>query len=148
MKNELDKILLGDNSFIGVDHLSQERAREKGERLNTARIIDTIDAALENGATGLVCATHPTMYSVLEEMNRQEYDRKFGYYLIFPYTQGYVQAATEKGIMGLVSDIFSKLGWMGATKSFIKGTTSKKPMGSGQTVSVRLIHASTPISSP
>ncbi|MGI0083968.1 MAG: hypothetical protein ACREBQ_02695 [Nitrososphaerales archaeon] len=65
MRSDIDRILLGDNPFIGVDHLSQERSRERANQFGPEKIARVIDSALTAGAQGLVCSAHPNMTGAL-----------------------------------------------------------------------------------
>ena len=115
---ELDRYLLGDNPFTGVNHLSLERARETSSRLNTMKILEVVESALDSGAGGLLFSTHPIIYSVLRRMKEQSDDRTFGVYPLLPYAQSYVRKATEKGMMGLAKEILSELSWKSKAKAF------------------------------
>ncbi|MHB1907781.1 MAG: hypothetical protein ACYCQJ_02780 [Nitrososphaerales archaeon] len=128
MRSSIDRILVGDNPFIGVDHLSQERSREKGNRSNSARIPRVIDTALEAGAQGLVCSAHPIMKDALADMRKMEYQKHFGVYLIVPDAQSYVRLASEKGMLGLVTDIFGKQTLKGKTRTLLRGSFSALTM--------------------
>jgi hypothetical protein len=123
-KTEIDKILLGDNPFIGVDHLSQERSRERGNQFNPEKIAEIIDSALLSGAQGLVCSAHPNMKRSLDFMRKENYSRSFGVYLIVPDAQSYVRLASEKGMVGLFNETFGKLSLKGKAKAVVGGGLS------------------------
>jgi len=54
----MDRVLLGDNQFFGVDHLSYERARQKEIRFkDTKDIINVLDAAHDVGIRTYMCTT-------------------------------------------------------------------------------------------
>ncbi len=118
---EVDRLLLGDNPLIGVDHLSQERARERLGRLNTGRIVEVIETAFANGAQGFLFSTHPTIYDALKQMKQCGNDTAFGIYPLLPYAQTYVRIATEKGMLGLAQEILSKLTWKAKAKMITAG---------------------------
>jgi hypothetical protein len=117
----LDRYLLGDNPFIGVDHLSHERARQNQNRLNTAKIIKVIDTAMASGAEGLLITTHPVMYDVLDEMKARSNNPAFGLYALLPYAYEYARMATEKGIVGLASEVLSELSLKSKMKALAAG---------------------------
>jgi hypothetical protein len=121
---EIERYLLGDNPFIGVDHLSQERARERLNRLSVKRIVDVIDAAFESGAQGLLFSTHPIIYDALKLMKARSHPTVFGLYPLLPYAQEYVQIATERGVVGLVQEVLSKLTWKGKAEALVGGGLS------------------------
>ena len=120
---EIDKILLGDNPLIGVDHLSQERARERLERLDNSKVVGVIDAALANGAQGFLFSTHPTIYAALSKIRERKTKTSLNLYPLLPYAQTYVRIATEKGALGLAQDVLSKLSWKGKTRAIAAGLT-------------------------
>jgi hypothetical protein len=118
---EIDRFLLGDNPFIGVDHLSQEKARQTQMQMNLNKIKTVIDTSLDNGAQGITFSTSPLMYQVLKELKSQGYDRNFGVYPLIPDAYGYVRTAAEKGVLGLMTSITDKLSWSGKTKILVGG---------------------------
>ena len=55
-------ILLGDNPFFGIDHLSQERMRQKVNHSNNFnKIIQVIEFVNQLGVNGFVVSTHPQL---------------------------------------------------------------------------------------
>ncbi len=121
---DIDKLVLGDNPFIGVDHLSRERSREKLHRLNTKDVVEVIDTALANGAQGLSFSTHPIMYDALRQMRAASYKGEFGVYPLIPYAHEYIRVANERGLVGLTTHILSNLTWTGKAKTLIGGGLS------------------------
>jgi len=120
----IDRILLGDNPFIGVDHLSQERSRSKGLGFDTRRIAKVIDTALASGADGLLCSAHPIMRSTLSQMRERNYFEKFEVHIIVPDAQGYVRMASEKGVIGFLTDTLGGLSWRKKANVIIEGGLS------------------------
>jgi len=121
---EIDRYLLGDNPFIGVDHLSQERARERLKWIDTDRIVEVIDTAFASGAQGLLFSTHPIMYDALKRIKARSDSPAFGLYPLLPYAQSYVRTATEKGIIGLAQEVLSRLSWRARAKALAGGALS------------------------
>lgn len=119
MISDVDRILIGDNPFIGVDHLSQERSREKKIICDSVEIGRIIDCALSSGAEGVVCSAHPNMKDALGFLKKQEYAKEFGVYLIVPDVQSYVRLASERGMLGLINETFGKLSLTGKAKAAI-----------------------------
>ena len=124
MNPGIDKLLLGDNPFIGVDHLSQARLRERKAKLDSEKIARVVDSALTAGAQGLVCSAHPMMREVLNYMREEDYSKDFGIYLIVPDAQSYVRLASEKGMLGLLNETFGKLTLKGKAKAAVSGGVS------------------------
>lgn len=111
-------LLIGDNSFIGVSHLSQERARERTERLDVKSIVEIIETAVSCGATGYTFSTHPVNLQILSALQDSgKIESTFGLYPVLPYAQGYVRLANEKGMRGLVDETLSRLSLLDRTKA-------------------------------
>ncbi len=65
----LDLLLLGDNQFFGINHMSEEKARAQAIRFqDTSAIIDVIDIALDHGIRTLMCTTHDRIGKVCDHM--------------------------------------------------------------------------------
>jgi len=58
-------LLIGDNAFIGVSHLSQSQAREKIEQFSVEDVARVLNKAAFCGATGFTFTVHPTNFSIL-----------------------------------------------------------------------------------
>lgn len=101
------ELLLGDNPFIGVSHLSHEKARETQRELSVQKKIEVIEAAVEAGATGFTFSTHPANKELLLQIRHQRPDilSKLNYYILVPYAAGYVREATKTGLPGLIKKI-------------------------------------------
>jgi len=121
---EIDRFLIGDNPFIGVSHLSQERSRERSFGLSIARIVNIVEIAFQSGAEGLAFSTHPTMYDVLSAMRERKYEREFGIYPLIPDATAYARLASGKGVPGLVADTLARLDAVRRVKTAIRGALS------------------------
>lgn len=124
----MDRVLIGDNPFIGVDHLSQDRARERLSQLNSEREARVLQTAFKNGASGFVFSTHPTHLEVFKLLREQDPDLSFDLYPLLPYAQGYVRTATEKGMIGMLYDLIGQLSWGGKMKALVGGGVSALTM--------------------
>ena len=103
------EILLGDNPFFGIDHLSQERARERARMFSEfERITDIVGYADSLGVSGFVVSTHPGLRRLVHHMgSRTDLLHSIEFYPIMPYVQGYVARMTTGGIPGTIRDVFS-----------------------------------------
>ncbi len=111
----IQELLLGDNPFIGVSHLSQEKARaEVREALleNRARVVE---AAVKGGATGFTFSTHENNLELLTylNINNSEVFNKLNYYILVPYAQLYVRKANIEGTPALLSSVLSEIAHTG-----------------------------------
>ena len=120
----IDPILIGDNPFIGVNHLSQEKGRASAETFSSEeKVVDILNYVSELGIKGFVASTHPNLAKVTSYMaEHTNLPSKLNIYPILPYTQGYVIKVTEKGMMGAVNDILSPASMQEKVKIFMKGS--------------------------
>jgi hypothetical protein len=104
-KRKLD-LLVGDNAFHGISHLSQQRARERSIKDNPSEIACAtrlVKLSLQNGATGFMFSVSNTTLSILKALDHNE---KPELYAIIPYAYEYVRQATKVGgISGLAKQI-------------------------------------------
>jgi hypothetical protein len=98
----MDRILFGDNQFFGVNHMSEEKARQQAMRFqDTQAIIDVLDIVYDQGIRTFMCTTQDRMVDICEHF-RQHKDRYSGFkfYPCMPYAHKYANAVTEYGILG------------------------------------------------
>jgi hypothetical protein len=124
----LDRILLRDNPFIGVNHLSRDNARGALARLNVQKIADVMHASFSSGANGFVFSTHPLHLDVLELLKKQEVGLAFDMYPLLPYAQAYVRTANEKGTISVLNEIVQRLTWGRKVKAIVGGGISTLTM--------------------
>ena len=102
MITPMDRILFGDNQFFGVNHMSEEKARQQAMRFQDLQaIIDVLDIAYDEGIRTFMCTTQDRIVDVCEHF-RQHKDRYAGFkfYPCMPYAHKYANAVTEYGILG------------------------------------------------
>lgn len=128
MRSLLRHLLVGDNAFIGVSHLSQSQAREKIEQFSVEDVARVLNKAAFCGATGFTFTVHPTNFSILGGALADASVAKFELWPILPYAAGYVRLANEKGIIGLVNEITSHLSSLGKVKALTEGGISALTM--------------------
>lgn len=98
----MDRILFGDNQFFGVNHMSEEKAREQSMRFRDSRaIMKVLDDAYDLGIKTFMCTTHDRIAEVCDfvRANPTRY-AGFKFYPGMPYAHKYANAVTEEGIMG------------------------------------------------
>lgn len=119
-----DSILLGDNPFYGVDHLSHERARlGAAKNQSIENMIEVIESSYRAGITGMVVATRPKLDELVGILKkRSDIVDKLEFYPVMPYAQGYVLKLSEKGIVNTVLDIMKSGGIKNDLKMLTKGT--------------------------
>ena len=117
-------MLLGDNPFFGVDHLSQERARQKAAASkNFDNALDVIEYSNDLGIKGMVVSTHPELKELIERMRaKSNLIKKIEFYPILPYAQGYVSKINEKGLMNTLMETLNQGGFRNIVKIITKGS--------------------------
>jgi hypothetical protein len=104
-KRQLE-LLVGDNAFHGISHLSQQRARErsiKDDPSNVECATQLVKLSLQNGANGFMFSVNDTTLSILKAL---EHDTKPDLYAIVPYAYEYVRLAAQVGgVSGLAKQV-------------------------------------------
>jgi len=98
----MDRVILGDNQFFGVDHLSDDKARQKEQKFrDTREIIKVLDSAYEVGIRTFMCTTYARIEEICSHIrkNPAQYS-DFKIYPCMPYAHKYANAVTEMGIAG------------------------------------------------
>jgi len=102
----VEEILLGDNPFIGVSHLAQEKGREEAREARLERKIEVLKKALEGGATGFTFSTHIANLELLKHLTEYYPDviEKLNYYVLVPYAASYVRRSNVVGAPSLAKE--------------------------------------------
>jgi hypothetical protein len=101
----MDRLLLGDNQFFGVNHMSEEKARAQAIRFQDLdAIMEVLDAALLEGVNAFMCTTHDRVAEICDRAraDREKY-RDLTFQPCMPYAHKYADAVTENGILGALS---------------------------------------------
>lgn len=119
----MERILLGDNQFFAVNHMSEEKARVQAMRFQDIRaVIDVIDAAYEIGIRGFMCTTHERVSVICDHVRRNpENYSNFTFYPCMPYAHKYANAVTEYGMMEALRRFLPQ---SGALTALLKGGMS------------------------
>jgi hypothetical protein len=108
----MERILFGDNQFFGVNHLSEEKARQQAMRFQSIdAIIDVLQSALHAGAGGFMCTTHEKIEKIARDV--RAYPAKwegFTFYPGMPYAHKYANAVTELGYFDALRKFLPKEG--------------------------------------
>ncbi|MGB8707161.1 MAG: hypothetical protein WCD72_04325 [Dehalococcoidia bacterium] len=104
-------LLVGDNPFHGISHLSQERATSRGEDLaNPSYTADLVMASAENGADGFMFTVSEITLSILERLSKREGCNPLQLYAIVPYAYEFVRLATSAGgVPGLAKELAKQI---------------------------------------
>jgi hypothetical protein len=95
----MDRIFFGDNQFFGVNHMSEEKARQQLMRFQDINAItDVLYDAYSAGVHGFMCTTHERMIEVCDIIRRDPQKwPDFAVYPGMPYAHKYANAMTEHG---------------------------------------------------
>jgi hypothetical protein len=100
----MDRVLFGDNQFFGVNHMSEEKARQQSMRFQDINAVIQVlnDAYAENIRT-FMCTTHERTSEICDHF-RAHPEKYPGYkfYPCMPYAHKYANAVAELGILGAV----------------------------------------------
>ncbi|MGD6806469.1 MAG: hypothetical protein ACQCN4_05880 [Candidatus Bathyarchaeia archaeon] len=108
MSNRNLRLLIGDNPFHGISHLSQVRARERSEQNSVEQAARLVELSLQNGADGFMFSVDETTLSILAKL-RQKGSDLGSLYAIAPYAYEYVRKATQGGVASLASNFAREL---------------------------------------
>jgi len=102
LKNEDKVLLVGDNPFHGISHLSQERRRARGDEITSPEYAAKIvDLSIQNGADGFMFSVSEKTLSILRNLRKNQ-NRDLRLYAIIPYAYEYVKiSSTLGGLPGL-----------------------------------------------
>lgn len=112
----LQKLILGDNQFFGINHMSEEKARAQLMRFkDTESILEVLDSAYRSGLRAFMCTTHERMSEVCDAA-RADPDRfpELDFYPSMPYAHKYANAVTESGMLGALRQFIPDDGILGA----------------------------------
>lgn len=116
-------MLVGDNPFHSISHLSQERSIARGGTVSCPeRATDLILTSLDNGANGFMFSVSETTLSILRTMRKMGKIDNLELYAIVPYAYEYVRLATQVGgVSGLAKSFAKQLVMSGNIRALILG---------------------------
>lgn len=123
----MERIFFGDNQFFGVNHMSEDKARQQLMRFqDIGTIAEVLHYAYDAGVRGFMCTTHDRI-AELAQIVRAEPGRwdGFHFYPGMPYAHKYANAVTEHGYVGAVKQFLPSGGLFDAMlrggKAMVKG---------------------------
>ncbi|MCJ7561342.1 hypothetical protein MUO79_12125 [Candidatus Bathyarchaeota archaeon] len=116
-------LLVGDNPFHGISHLSQERSRDRGDEATSvdyaAKLVMT---AVDNGADGFMFSVSDKTLSILRTVRKTGPFGRIRLFPVVPYAYEYVRLATEfGGISGLAKRFARQIAVSGNFKAIGMG---------------------------
>lgn len=124
MNNQgIDQIILGDNQFFGVNHMSEARGietREKFKDVNEIRKM--LYNAMEMGVQGVFFSTHPDIYKITDMMREDEVLKEyFNIYVNVPYIVKYISMVNTVGPVGTIQTMLQGKNAKSNIKFFAEG---------------------------
>lgn len=112
-------LLVGDNPFHSISHLSQERARSRTEDPgNPKYAASLIMIAQEYGANGFTFSVSETTLEILKELDSHGAPDGLQLHPVVPYAFEYVRLANQLGIPGLAKKFGAELARSKSVRSF------------------------------
>lgn len=116
---QLEKIILGDNQFFGINHRSQEKAEEMLKRFgNIDNIFEVYDNAFDCGVKAVMLNSNEKAIAICDRF--RENKSKYGdiaWYPSIPYAYKYANMVNELGIFPAINE------------AIFKGNTAKGVLG-------------------
>jgi hypothetical protein len=112
----MDRILFGDNQFFGVNHMSEEKARQQAMRFQDIKaVFQVLDDAYAEDVKTFMCTTHERTSEICDHFraNRGKYPG-YKFYPCLPYAHKYANAAAELGVLGAVRSFLPQDNALGA----------------------------------
>lgn len=133
MNSEKPILLVGDNPFHGISHLSQLNVEKRGIEITHAKFAsDIVKTAVENGANGFMFSVSETTLSILQMLPEKEMKDRLDLYALVPYAYEYVRIAThEGGLPGLAKRFAKEVLQSGNLKTIgvgLKGVLKSDPI--------------------
>jgi hypothetical protein len=127
----MDRILFGDNQFFGVNHMSEEKARQQAMRFQKVEAItDVLQSALKAGVGGFMCTTHERIAEIAGIVRANPADwQGFRFYPGMPYAHKYANAVTEHGYFGALKQFLPSGGMVDTMMRGTKAVLGKDVEG-------------------
>jgi hypothetical protein len=108
------QLIVGDNPFHGISHLSQAKSRSREAGITDPKgAAAVVEAAVRSGATGFMFSVSGTTLSVLGELSHGHWDENLDLYPIVPYAYEQVRESVAKGTQGLATSMFRRMALSG-----------------------------------
>ncbi|HLS25626.1 MAG TPA: hypothetical protein VK063_07120 [Beutenbergiaceae bacterium] len=119
----MDRLLFGDNQFFGVNHMSEEKARQQQMRFQrTDAVVDVLIDAYAEGVRTLMCTTHERIGEVAAQfIERRDEFPDMTFFPGMPYAHKYANAVTTYGTIGALRQFLPDTGLLDAA---MRGTSS------------------------
>jgi hypothetical protein len=105
--SKIDDVILGDNQFFGINHMSQNLARDRGKQFeNIENIFRVYDYAFEAGVKGVMLNSHKRATDICDRFRQQpnKYSN-VNFYPSVPYPHKYASLVAEQGMFSAVKTV-------------------------------------------
>ena len=100
----MDKIIFGDNQFLGVNHMSEQTAIKQSQRFKTSDdIFKTLKYVNKIGIKSFMFTTHQKLEPVFEMMKSDRSFDDFKLYPCMPYAHKYADALVELSPLEMIN---------------------------------------------
>ena len=127
MMETIDKIILGDNQFFGINHRSQEKSEQMLKRFgNIDNIFEVYDNAFECGVKAVMLNSNEKAVAICDRFrdNKSKYG-DITWYPSIPYAYKYANMVNELGIFPAINEtIFKGNSAKGVLGMMAKGVTA------------------------
>jgi hypothetical protein len=107
---KIDNILLGDNQFFGINHMSQEKAQQLAEIFfNLPSILEVYQISIDSGIRAIMLNSNDRAAEICDHFiaNKSKYP-EMTWYPSIPYPHKYANIVSEKGIVPGINEILLK----------------------------------------
>ncbi|MEM3769698.1 MAG: hypothetical protein QXG76_00750 [Candidatus Bathyarchaeia archaeon] len=116
-------LLVGDNPFLGISHLSQERARDRENTLDDPKnCAHLVAVSVMNGADGFMFSVCDKTLAIIKELHKNDIITDVDLYAIVPYAFEYVRLAAQTGgFSGLAKKVLKDMVSTGDLMAILRG---------------------------
>lgn len=124
-------LLVGDNPFQGVSHLTQERERTRNKAIiHPEHAAELIGISLNNGANGFMFSLNENTLSILKKLREKQQGINMSLYPTVPSAYEYVRLSSRSGMTGLVMHVARQVVISGSFKAMafgVEGVVAANP---------------------
>lgn len=119
---DIDQVILGDNQFFGVNHMSQDKGRATYEQFKDLNEIKRIlRYGMSKGVKGVMFSTHPSIYQICDMIRAdEELKNNLNIYVNVPYIIKYVSMVTEMGMYNTIKTMLKGKSGKGKAKFLLE----------------------------
>ncbi len=124
--SKIDDVILGDNQFFGINHMSQNLARDRGKQFEDIdNIFRVYDFAFEAGVKGVMLNSHKRAKDICARFREQpEKYSGVNFYPSVPYPHKYANLVAEQGMFSAVKSVLFSSEGEGALSKIKTGTSA------------------------